>query len=232
MDKALKNSAVAAELKKEYLREHLQSVKGIIRSWMAELHPPEPFAPDNRSWGWQTCYQSPREENPDENHMLRHHLKSRALWSHHNNWERNMNEIWQLTEQVCLEAKTRKDKQSGNKSWKYSDDYIPLALWKAFEMVLGRVNELPFSVPGDQLGLCYGAFRIEGSVNTSEARLLVEEEYRNFIYSLSKDPTMKQIAESWLLASQLEEQMITIADISMKSGDIFYLCRFCKHLWK
>jgi hypothetical protein len=232
MAKAVKYSQVAGELKKEYLREHLESVKTLIRSWMSELHPPEPLAPSERVWGWQSLYRSPGQDNPDGNHMLRHHLKSRALWSHYSRWERKLEEIWQLTEKMRAKAKTKQEHQSVNKSWRYAAEYSPLALWKAFDIALGKAIDLPFKVPDNQLGISYGAYRIEESASTPEARVLIEEEYRRFIRSLSRTSTMKQLANSWLEAGELEVQMSTIADKMLKSGDIFYVCRFCRHLWK
>jgi hypothetical protein len=232
MAKAVKYSKVAEELKKDYLREHLESVKVLIRTWMSELHPPEPLAPIEQVWGWQSLYRSTSQDNPDENHMLRRHLKSRALWSHYSSWERKLEEIWQLTKQVRVEAKTREENQSANTPWRYSAEYLPLALWKAFDIALGKITDLPFKVPDAQVGLSYGAYRIEETVNTLEDRLFIEGEYREFIRSLSQIQTMKQLTNSWLEAGQLEVQITTIADKILKSGDIFYVCRFCRHLWK
>jgi hypothetical protein len=231
MAKAVKYSQVAGELKKEYLREHLESVKTLISSWMSELHLPEPLASSERVWGWQSLYRSTRQDNPDDNHVLRHHLKSRALWSHHSSWERKLEEIWQLIKQVRAEAKTKEENQSANKLWRYSAEYTPLALWKAFDIALDKATDLPFKVPDAQLGLSYGAYRIEETVNTLDARLFIEGEYRKFIRSLSQTRTMKQLANSWLEIGELEVQMSTIAGKMLKSGDIFYECRFCRHLW-
>jgi hypothetical protein len=104
-------------------------------------------------------------------------------------------------------------------------------LWKAFDAALGKAKELPFKVPPNQRGLSYGGYQIEESADTSEERQLIEKEYRGFIRSLSKSSTMMQLASSWLEASQLENRMLTIADKMLKSSDIFYMCRFCRHLW-
>jgi hypothetical protein len=231
MTKAKKHSPVAAELKKEYLREHLEDIKTLIGSWMAELHPPDPLAPNDRVWGWQSLYRSSKQDNPDDNHMLRHHLKSRAIWSHYSSLERKLEEIWQLTEQVRLEAKTEKEKQSVNKPWKYTEEYAFVALWKAFDMALGKATDLPFKVPDDQLGLSYGAYRIEKSANTPEERSLIEEVYRSFISSLSQTATMNQLANSWLEGRRLEVQISTITNKMLKSSNIFFMCMFCRHLW-
>ncbi len=231
MTKAPKYSRVASELKKEYLREHLESIKDLIRLWMSELHLPEPLAPHDRVWGWQTLYRSPRQDNPDDNHMLRRHLRSRALWSHHSSWERVLGENWRLTEQLRLEAKIEKEKQSSKVSWKYTEDYVSVALWKAFDTALGKVINLPFSFPHDRPGFTYGAYLIEESADTSEVRILIEKEFRRFILFLSQTSTMRQLTQVWLEANRLETLITALADKALKSNDIFYQCRFCRHLW-
>jgi hypothetical protein len=231
MPKGAKYSQVARELKKEYLREHLKSVNALILSWMTELHLPEPLALEGRIWGWQLPYRSPRQNNPDDNHTLRRHLKSRALWSHHSNWERKLEEIWRLTEQVRLKAQVENEKRVAKKEWKYSEEYAPLALWKAFDMALGKIVNLSFTVPSGELGVSCGAYRIEESASTPEERLSVEDEYKRYISYLSRASTMKRLADSWQEARQLEGHILAIADKMQKSGDIFYVCGFCKHLW-
>jgi hypothetical protein len=231
MAKQMKHSPVATELKKEYLREHLESIKSLVRRFISELHPPEPLAPNERAWGWQSLYRPPSENNPDDNHMLRRHLKSRALWRHYRNWEQKLEGIWQLIQQVRLIAEDRKNQLSENGKWKFTDESAPLALCKAFDIALGRPLNLQFKLPEDQLGLSYGAFRIEESAKTSEARLLIEEKYRKFIHYLSETSTMIELANSWLQASQLELQVSSLAEDALKSGDIFYMCRFCRQLW-
>jgi hypothetical protein len=232
MAKTAKHSEVAGELKKEYLRAHLESVKALVRSWTSELHAPEPFAPVARIWGWQMCYRSPRLDNPDDNHILRRHLNGRALWSHHGNLERKLEEIWRLTQQVRLEAQTSKESLSVNSPWRYTDAYVPVALWKAFDMALGREIGLRFTVPDGQLGLSFGAYRIEESATTPEARASVEKEYEGFIHALREFSQMKELGDAWQVSGQLETQISALADKALKSGDIFYTCRFCRHLWQ
>ena len=229
MAKAMKHSDVARELKKDYLRDHLESVKSLIRDWMSELRAPSPLSPKDHIWGWQSLYHSTRLDDPDDNHMLRRHLKSRALWSHHSSWEQKLGEIWQLTERVRKEAEAMKESIKG--PWKYTEDYAPVALWKAFDVVLGKATDLPFIIPHDQMGLSYGGYLIETSANTRRDRLSIEEEYKRFVRDLSQTPTLKQLADSWLEANQLETQMLTIISKILKSGNIFYVCRYCRHLW-
>ena len=40
MTKAPKHSAMATEIKKEYLKEHLNEVKNLVSTWMGELTTP------------------------------------------------------------------------------------------------------------------------------------------------------------------------------------------------
>ena len=96
MTKPLKNSAIASEIKREYLKEHLEIVKKIIEDWISELVAPSPFAPLKDIWGWQSVYRPSAEQDPDSNHMLRRHLRSRALWYHHAAWVRKLENIWQI----------------------------------------------------------------------------------------------------------------------------------------
>jgi hypothetical protein len=232
MPKGVKYSPVAGELKKEYLREHLESVKTLIRDWMLGLHSPEPLSPNNHLWGWQSRYRLLTQDNPDDNHVLRHHLKSRALWSHYGQLETKLEEIWDLANNVRLEAKVMIEKQSTNSPRKYTQDYVPLALWKAFNLELGKTMGLTFRGSDDALGLICEAYEIEESANTTGQRQLIEKEFRSLITSVIRTPAMKDLTKSWLEAGQLEAQISMIADTTLKSGDIFYECRFCRHLWK
>ncbi len=70
-----------------------------------------------------------------------------------------------------------------NRPWKYASEYASIALWKAFDIIFGKVIDLTFKVPHDQIGLSYDAFRIEETANTPDARLLIEDEYRSFMRS-------------------------------------------------
>ena len=40
MPKSMKHSAVAREIKKEYLKEHLEQVEGLITEWIEQLRAP------------------------------------------------------------------------------------------------------------------------------------------------------------------------------------------------
>ena len=83
MVRAVKHSAIAQEIKKQYLVEHLEDIRRLITNWISQLSTPNPFAPREGVWNWQSGCSPDLEKDQDSNHMLRRHLRSRALWSHH-----------------------------------------------------------------------------------------------------------------------------------------------------
>ena len=103
MVKAVKHSTVAQDLKIEYLKEHLENVKRLIAEWVMQLNAPTQLAPQKGVWGWQSVYQPFAEQDPDSNHMLKRHLRSRALWSQHAGWDVKLERIWDLIKQVRIE---------------------------------------------------------------------------------------------------------------------------------
>ncbi len=232
MAKAVKYSAMASEIKKEYLREHLESTKKIIEDWISELNAPSPFGPHKGIWGWQAAYRSSIEQDPDSNHILRRHVRSRALWHHHADWERKLDSIWQMKSQVCKDADKKHSQQLIKKRRKYTENYIPTALWQGFGIACGSNINIDYKIPDDQKGITYGAFNIERSVKSNNDRDLVEQEHREFSQYIAGIKTMKELFQVWNEVKDVQGNMRTIATMALKSSDILYPCRFCKHLWK
>ncbi len=227
-------SAVATELKKEYLKEHLKEVKNLLATWMVELKTPSLLVRDQGqlSWGWPMIHKPSSEHNPDSNHMIRRHLRSRALWSHHANWERKLESIWQLTGQVRDDIKKKHVEQSSSKQWRYAEDYVNTALWQGFEVACGRTLSLDYKVPDSKIGLSFGAYLIENSATSAKSRALLEKEHREFIRGVAATNEMKDLVSLWNEVAELQEAMRAIAINTLKSSDILYPCKFCKHLWK
>lgn len=232
MAKAVKYSSIAGEIKKEYLKEHLENAKKLIENWILELNTPEPLTPHKGVWGWQSVYRPSIEQDLDSNHILRRHLRSRALWSHHANWERKLGSVWHLTNQVRKEANDKHLEQSSNKQRQYSAEYVTVALWKGFDSALGRKIEEWYKVPDDQHGLAYGAYKLELAVTGSDERSSIEKEHREFIYYLSQLEEMRQLIELWQEVLTLQAHTQAIGNKVLKSGDVLYTCMFCRHLWK
>jgi len=232
MTKPLKYSAVASEIKKEYLKEHLEKVREEIETWIFELATPSPFAAVKGIWGWQEVYRPTKEYDPDSNHILRRHLRSRALWHHHAEWERKLEGLWQLKNRVNEDADKEHEERLYKKVRSYTESYIPSAVWQGFEIAKGREIYINYKIPDDRIGVSYGAYRIENSVQSADDRALVEKEHKEFSKYIAGTKIMEKLVTLWKEIQDVQKTMYSIADKTFKSHDIFYPCRFCKHLWK
>ena len=232
MVKAVKHSTIARDLKIEYLKEHLENVKKLIAEWVMQLNAPPLLAPQKGVWGWQSVYQPFAEQDPDSNHMLKRHLRSRALWSQHASWDVKLERIWNLIQQVHIESQAKYAKLPTIKQRQYTEEYIRTALWQGFELACDAVLKIDYRIPEHQKGICFGAYNIETSVTSAEERILVEEEHRDFSDSLAGIESMKELAGLWSEVKRIQQAMYAIATKAQKSNDILYPCRFCKHLWK
>jgi len=94
--------------------------------------------PQKGIWGWESVYSPVIEQDPDNNHMLRRHLRSRAFWSHHANWELKLKATWDLTNKLYEDAKNTYLKQYENKQMQYTSEYLTVALWKGWDVANGR----------------------------------------------------------------------------------------------
>jgi hypothetical protein len=232
MAKRIENSAIAIELKKEYLKEHLDKVKILIGKWISELNAPSPFAPEGPLWGWQAVYTPATEQIAGNNHMLRRHLRSRTLWKLHTSWQSKVENAWHLVSQIREKANAEHVQLSNDKQRQYTEDYLGIALWQGFEVACGKKLEKLYAVPSDQKGVAYGAYKIEMSATSQEERSLIEKEHLDFIFSVAQLKGTKDLARLWSEVRSLQERMSSIAIKALKSNDILYVCTFCRHLWK
>jgi len=230
--KAVKYSTIAQDMRKEYLKEHLEKVKKLIEDWIPELKAPEPLSPYKGAWGWQSIYKPPTELEPDDNHILRRHLRSRALWSHHANWERKLDSIWDIAAKLRQEVGDKYGTISKNTKRQYTDEYVTVALWKGFDLACGEEVDDWYKVPDDQPGVSYGAYKIELSAKTSNKRSLIISEHRDIIKYIAGLDYMNTLIELWKEVVRIQEHTQSISIRALKSADILYPCTFCKHLWK
>ncbi len=222
-----------AEIKKERLKKHLnKEVPNLIQEWVKQLNAPEPFAyMDHDIWGWQSPYRPILKQDPDSNHILRRHLRSRALWRYHTDWEGKLDTIFKLVKQI----QKRADEKIGQpQSRQYTHDYRGTALWQAFNCALEQKLAIPYHTnqTSGGAGLRYGAFLLEGSASSEEQRAAIEEEHHHLIWDLTFQlPEMAAIAKEWQEVVELSKKMQDLATKALKEGDIFYPCRFCRRLW-
>ncbi|MFC1942775.1 hypothetical protein ACFLWU_06135 [Chloroflexota bacterium] len=233
MPKEVKESAIARGIKTRYLTEHLKQAEEMIIEWRDELKAPAPFSPQGGVLGWESAYRPLIEVDPDNNHTLRSHVKSRVLWRHHTDWERGIARIWLLIEKL-REATAKK--LPYNKAdypdyvWK---NYIGTALLAAFETVY---REKPFAVthksPQSEPGVLCGDYLIDMKASDKAQRQVLQDQHSNLITTLVKKPDMKELIKDWKIVKEEEERMNLIVTKIIKARDILYPCRFCKHLWK
>ena len=222
---------IVAEIKKEYLKEHLDQVSKLIEVWIQELSVPLPYSKEHPR-GWQVRYSPSTEQNSDDNHMTRKHLKSRTLWRHHTNWEEKLDLVFSLMNQAQIAANDIQAKQSSNLQKVYTSDYLDTALWQGFELASGNKLKLAYKTLDNGKGIALGGFKIETEAATSGEYNLIIKEHEGFINEISQMECMKKLVNEWSDIKDLRESMKAIANRAIKSNDILHPCRFCKHLWK
>lgn len=232
MARKFQDSPIAADIKRDYLKQHLEDVKRLIQRWISELHAPAPLEPKESMFGWKSPYRPATEQNPDDNHMLRRHLRSRALWIHHSDWESKLEHAWDLVKLAKEQASAQHKVHSGKARWHYSEFYLVTALWKGFDLARSQKIEKWYGVPDDGQGLMYAAHEIELSAASARDCSKIEEEHRAFISDIARFSSMKELATVWGEVLDLERRLGEIAYRVLKANDMLYPCRFCRHLWK
>jgi hypothetical protein len=144
MAKEERVSPIVQEVKKEYLKEHLDDVKDLIRKWLPELKAPAPLDEQDGHWGWQSVYRASLEQDLDNNHILRRHLRSRTLWHHHATWERYLDNIWDLANGVRKQAYEYAERAK-KVQWQYDEVFLNTAAWRGFEEAAQKEIERPYN---------------------------------------------------------------------------------------
>ncbi len=255
---------IAAEVKKDRLNKHLDKVERLIERWIPELLSPSPFywhgstgvedyvceAPmiylgefwELRPWQmWVCCdvYKPPLEEEEDSNHMLRKHLRSRALWKYHTEWEGRLNGMGELAAAVREKA-VAMQKERGFESG-LTKGHRDEELCRTFSLV--SVRSLARDLHSDILtyfrrsdsGIwyyprgCWVGGR-PGGPDPSLGHKMIEEHWE-MIHELQYCSEMLELAKGWQRVLELQERMQGIAGMALKSSDIFHPCQFCRKLW-
>ncbi len=233
MVKTVKQSAVAKELKKEYLVQHLKEVEGLIVNWMGQLKVSGPFSPHEEGLGWESEYRPPLETDPDSNHILRSHIRSRALWRYHTEWDQQLALAWSLVTQLRETSTGQFPLIRDGGTVEFWTNYIGTALLAAFEgLRRNRRVRINYKIPENGLGVAAGDFKIDTGAATEKQRKAIQEKHSGLAMSIAQQQTMKQLVDCWREIVALEEHMTQLVSKILKSRDILYPCRFCRHLWK
>ena len=129
---------IARQLMKERLTEHLRFVDSLIKDWAGELSLPMPFNFGETSWPCRVPYTPRSEGDVDKNHILRHHLRSRALWRNHADWVRTVRGLEELGHAICQRARAMRPEGSVA--------YREAALWAAYRLATGEKFKKKYEV--------------------------------------------------------------------------------------
>ena len=233
MAKAVKHSKMAKEIKKDYLLRHLDEVEKLITDWIPQISAPAPFLLLDDNWGWLSIYRPAFEETPDSKHVIRQHLRNRTLWKHHAEWERKLEATWDLIIKVRKEANDVYTQLSINQSTLHREHYVGVALTAAFNSIYtGKPIKIQYQIPSDQHGVSCGDFKIELEATINEERLAIQKGHTDYTNTITSFGEIQQLIVIWHDIEVLQGQMKIIANKVIKSKDILYSCRFCRHLWK
>ena len=233
MGREIKDTELAKEIKKDYLMQHLEEVKRLASAWTGQLGAPSPFTPNWGVFGWQSRYRPVIEEDPDSVHMLRRHLRSRALWAHHATWERSLDLVWGEIQELRGIVRHTAKGDHGRFDSDEERNFVGTATWEAFLLSLGRDTGMSYVAEDGSRGVSYGPnYRIDATALDSQEKSSVQREHEELISSLKKCPPMEGLVQQWREVLRVQEHMKLIATKLLKSSDILHACRFCRHLWK
>ena len=233
MAKAVKHSEMAKEIRKDYLLRHLDEVEKLITDWIPQINAPAPLLLLDDNWGWLSIYRPALEEIPDSKHVIRQHLHNRTLWRHHTEWERKLEATWEFVTKVRKQANDVYTQLSINQLALHRKHYVGVALTAAFNSIYtGKPIKIQYQIPGDQHGVSCGDFKIELAATLDKERLTIQKRHMDYINTIANYEGMKLLIEFWRDVEVLQNQMKIIADKVIRSKDILYPCRFCRHLWK
>lgn len=237
----MNNTEMLVQIKKERLNRHLAEVERLIEDWIPQLYAPDPFAfnTQNHSWGWASAYRPVLEQDPDSNHMLRQHVRSRALWRNHSDWEGRLNQTQEVLgsfykQAIKIHKEMRKENRKGSKRARdvrqYAVGYEEAAIWQAFHLACGERPSANYTLGDHATGVRFGDFLIETAAGAKSLQA-VESEHYQLSCRLSRTPQMGELAAEWALIRKLEERMRALATKALKSSDYLYPCRYCRRLW-
>ena len=253
-----KSAELLAQMRKDRLHKHLNEVGDLGERWIGELTAPNPFhwresdeswitRPEVKAaqvirlsesseetrwemWGCREVYVPSLERDAASNHMLRKHLRKRALWRYHNEWEQRLNQIPVFGRPLCERAAKMQEERKARRD--LTKDYIPVALQTALEFALGRnPAKSYYQGAGFRRGVWYGEILIEQSASSKQVDEVAEEHWQ-IVSELGHSDDMKGLALEWQQIMILQERMRGLAWKAIKSGDVLFACQFCKRLWQ
>lgn len=225
------DSEIVKEIKKERLSRHFDEVDRVIRLYQPALHAPPPFRVTDGE-PWPRVYRPKVEQDSNANHMLRRHLRSRAFWKHHGDWERELEAIRGGGEGLLqdIAAVYLAGLMEENNEIRPTRLFGRTALEDAFQehdnmKVAGRYE-----------------LRQEGGVNyrghliaeaaTQENFESVKTAHWHLVDKMKSSPEMSVIGSLWETVKSHQISMGKILNDVVLAGDLIYPCRFCRSFFR
>ncbi len=228
-----KEPEAVRQIRARWLDEHLKEVERVAGQWLGELTLGNPFYPPDREEDWGRVYEPPAEGDPEKNHMVRKHLRSRILWTYHTRWHQLLPAFTERRKETLEEAK--RIAEGKGQYW------VLTALWQAWERAKNEPksedeetewelraisNYQPDSLPSP--AVMFGRFAIEESGGVERVR----GPHMEMIRRLARLDSLKEALAVWSEIEDLRKKMGEIGRRIVKSRDILYPCQYCRHLWK
>lgn len=233
------SGSMKAEIKKEMLKEHLADVIALAKRLESSLTGvPDPFYYQrDLGWGWQRPCKLWLEDQPDDKHTLKFHLRGRQLWLHYTQFKETSEEVWNLINAVRTKSGNVLAARPKSKKLEFTDAYLGSAIYTAFQLVLnGKKPGWEVKGNGDSAAVIrFGTYVIENSAEKGTDKKsvkAVEDELNALIRDIVRIPDMAKLKDEWLSMKDLSEKMSGLVRKALKGRDILYPCRYCKHLWR
>ena len=180
-------------------------------------------------WSFQTRYVPPTEQDAVTNHILRKHLRKRAIWSNHTKWELTLNAVTELAPSARNKVSLLMEIHRGR--WEITEDYEGTALQKALELAAGQESEAAYSQKAAfSRGVWLDDILIEKSARLDEVQE-VSSLHRQLVEQAAQSKEMLALAEKWRVVMKLGDSIQELASKALKASDILYQCKFCRRLW-
>lgn len=235
-----KASDMEREIKARWLEEHLEEAEKLVGEWLLQIKLGDPFYPPRDEMVWEVPYEPAIEQDEEKSHVVRRHIRSRALWTHHTTWLRLLRAFNEHRKELLKEANefVRSQAQLQLRQFQIRrESFAFSAIWEAHEGELRKQGKKGGSSPeyllnDAGLGVKFGDFLIEGSATKEEQVLPVRKSHENLTKHLANSDRFKEAIRVWSDIEDLEKKIGTIGRRVVKSHDILYSCQYCRHLWK
>lgn len=231
------NLDVLGEIRRVWLLEHLNGVDKLVGDLLDRL---ESVAGEPSQHDWQPV----AGRDAVENHTLRRHLKSRALWAHYSGLGKALNSMGpvhrgMIDQAVRIvvgssespEGHGLKQLTEGLSRFDPTAAFGETAVRRAIDGRTGETGGFPYRRPDNRpTGVLYGTTLIERTADPDEVDE-VRKLHLGLARHLGKSEQATAIATHRKDAKAHRDGAVMLLREVRRSKDILRPCRYCKHLF-